>query len=105
MSLKDTLNGELKDAMRSGAEVRKTTLRQVLAAIRHAELEQRTAAVKKIGGEPTDAQIKELESLALTDTDIVAVIQKEAKARREAIADAEKASRPDLVAVMLKPAA
>jgi uncharacterized protein YqeY len=98
MSLKDTLNGELKDAMRSGAEVRKTTLRQVLAAIRHAELEQRTAAVKKIGGEPTDAQIKELESLALTDTDIVAVIQKEAKARREAIADAEKASRPDLVA-------
>lgn len=98
MSLKDTLNGELKDAMRSGAEVRKTTLRQVLAAVRHAELEQRTAAAKKIGGEPTDAQIKELEALALTDTDILAVIQKEAKARREAIADAEKASRPDLVA-------
>ena len=78
MSLKDTLNGELKDAMRSGAEVRKTTLRQVLAAIRHAELEQRTAAAKKLGGEPTDAQIKELEALALSDADILAVIQKEA---------------------------
>lgn len=97
MSLKDSLNSELKEAMRSGADVRKTTLRQVLAAIRNAELEQRTGAVKKLNGEPTDAQIKELESLSLTDADILAVIQKEAKARREAIVDAEKANRPDLV--------
>ncbi|MBL8092760.1 MAG: hypothetical protein JNL73_01235, partial [Anaerolineales bacterium] len=55
MSLKETLNGALKDAMRGGAEVRKLTLRQILAAVRQVELEQRTAAVKKLGGNPTDA--------------------------------------------------
>lgn len=98
MSLKDTLNGALKDAMRGGAEVRKLTLRQILAAVRQVELEQRTAAVKKLGGNPTDAQLKELEAISLSDADILAVIQKEAKSRREAMAEAEKAGRADLVA-------
>ena len=98
MSLKENLNGALKDAMRSGAEVKKTTLRLLMAAIRQGELEQRMAAVKKLGGNPTDAQLKELESIALDDTTVLGLIQKEAKSRREAMADAEKAGRPDLVA-------
>jgi uncharacterized protein len=40
MSLKDTLADDLKDAMRAGDEVRKTTLRAVLAEIQKAEVPQ-----------------------------------------------------------------
>ena len=98
MSLKETLNGALKDAMRSGAEVKKTTLRLLMAAIRQGELETRMTAVKKLGGNPTDAQLKELETIALDDATVLGIIQKEAKSRREAMAEAEKANRPDLVA-------
>ncbi|HRE27664.1 MAG TPA: GatB/YqeY domain-containing protein, partial [Anaerolineales bacterium] len=98
MSLKETLNGALKDAMRSGAEVKKTTLRLLMAAIRQGELEARMTAVKKLGSNPTDAQLKELETIALDDATVLGIIQKEAKSRREALAEAEKANRPDLVA-------
>lgn len=98
MALKDTLNSALKDAMRSGQDVRKLTLRQVMAAVRQVELEQRMVAVKKLGSSPTDAQLKELESISLPDADVLAVIQKEAKSRREALSEAEKAGRADLVA-------
>jgi len=40
MSLKDTLSGNLKDAIRAGDEVRKSTLRAVLAEIQKAEVPQ-----------------------------------------------------------------
>jgi uncharacterized protein len=42
--------------------------------------------------------LADLEKTALDDNEVVAVLQKEAKARREAIADAQQAGRPDLVA-------
>lgn len=77
MDLKSTLQSDLKDAMRHGEETRKNTLRMGLAAIKLAE-------VKK--GDRLD----EAESLA--------IIQKEIKVRYEAIADAERAHRPELVA-------
>ena len=38
MTLKDQLNADLRDAMRSGEETRKTTLRLLLTAIRNAEI-------------------------------------------------------------------
>lgn len=77
MDLKTTLQSDLKDAMRHGEETRKSTLRMVLTAIKLAEVEK-------------DAHMDEGSYLA--------VIQKEIKSRREAIADAEKANRPDLIA-------
>jgi len=76
MDLKTTLQSDLKDAMRHGEEIRKSTLRMALTAIKLAEVEK-------------DAHMDEGSYLA--------VIQKEIKSRREAIADAEKANRPDLV--------
>ncbi len=77
MDLKSTLQSDLKDAMRSGEETRKSTLRMVLTAIKLAEVEKRSQ---------------------MDDAAYLAVIQKEIKARREAIADAERAHRPELVA-------
>ncbi len=76
MDLKSTLQSDLKDAMRKGEETRKSTIRMALTAIKLAE-------VDKV------AELNEAEYLA--------IIQKEIKSRRETIADAEKANRPDFI--------
>lgn len=96
MSLKDTLNTHLKEAMKAGDETRKTVLRGVMAAIRQAELEQRAAQARALGPAATDDQLKALDAQALPDDVVLGVLQKEAKSRRESIADAEKAARADL---------
>lgn len=77
MTLKDQLNADLKDALKTGDEARKLTLRSVLAAIKQVEVDTRTT---------------------LDEAAIHAVLQKEAKARRESLADAQKANRADLAA-------
>jgi len=76
MDTKTQLNESMKDAMKSGDEVRKRTVRMVLAAIKQAEVDKQTP----------------VEDLA-----IVALIQKEIKNRREAVEEAKKANRPELV--------
>lgn len=100
MTLKDQLNADLKQAMKAGDEARKTTLRQLLAGMRQAELEKRTAAARlqAQAGDLTDAQLAALEQTSLDENEALAVVQREAKSRRESIADAQKAGRPDLVA-------
>lgn len=76
MDLKSTLQSDLKDAMRRGEETRKSTIRMALSAMKLAEVEK-------------DAHMDEAAYLA--------VIQKEIKSRRDTIADAERANRPELV--------
>jgi uncharacterized protein YqeY len=76
MSLKADLQNEFKDAMRAKDEMRKTTLRMALAAIKQIEVDEQ----------------KELD-----DADVLRVLQKEVKLRQEGIAEAETADRPDLV--------
>ncbi len=76
MDLKSTLQSDLQDAMRHAEVTRKSTLRMALTAFKLAEIEK---------GKPLD----EAESLA--------IIQKEIKSRHEAIADAERANRPELI--------
>jgi uncharacterized protein YqeY len=76
MDIKTTLQSDLKDAIRHGEETRKSTLRMAISAIKLAEVEK-------------NAHMNEAAYLA--------VLQKEIKASREAIADAEKANRPELI--------
>lgn len=76
MDLKSTLQSDLQDAIRHAEVTRKSTLRMALTAFKLAEIEK---------GGPLD----EAESLA--------IIQKEIKSRHEAIADAERANRPELI--------
>lgn len=78
MLLKQTIENELKNAMRSGDETRKTTLRGVIAAMKLAQVEKRAE---------------------LDDGEVLAVIQKELKSQRESLADAQRASRADLAAL------
>lgn len=77
MSIKDQLTQDLKVAMKGGEEVRKNAVRALQAAIKQVEIDKQTT---------------------LSEEDLLALIQKEAKSRRESINDAQKASRADLVA-------
>ncbi|RCK71825.1 MAG: Transamidase GatB domain protein [Anaerolineae bacterium] len=77
MNLKERLQNDLKEAMRTNNEVQKRTLRMALAAIRLLEVEK---------------------GMQLDDNAVLGILQREVKARNEAIADAERAGRADLVA-------
>lgn len=77
MDTKTKLNEAMKAAMKSGDEIRKRTVRMALAAIKQAEVDKQTT----------------LDELAVT-----ALLQKEVKTRREALEEAKKAGRDDLIA-------
>lgn len=76
MGIKDQLDTELKNAMKSGDKFRTTTLRGLKSAIRYAEIE---------AGDDLD------------DKGLLGVIAKQAKQRRDSIAEFQKANRVDLV--------
>ncbi|NOZ48609.1 MAG: GatB/YqeY domain-containing protein [Chloroflexi bacterium] len=77
MPLLDTLNQDLKTAMKAGDDTRKRTLRILKTAI---------TRVEKDTGQP------------LSDDDILAVIRRQAKQRHDSIAAYQQGGRPDLVA-------
>jgi uncharacterized protein YqeY len=75
LSLKQRINDDVKAAMRGGDTPRRDALRLLLAALQQREVDER----------------KEL-----ADADVVAVIDKMIKQRRESIAQFEKGGRQDL---------
>jgi uncharacterized protein len=83
MTIKSQLSDSMKDAMKSGDEVRKRTIRMVLAAVKQAEVDKRS--------NPADKR-SELDDIAVTN-----ILQKEVKNRRESLEEAKKANRADLV--------
>ncbi len=76
-SLKEKLDGDLKQAMRGGDKVRRSVIRLVLSAVHNAEIARQAA---------------------LQDNDILGVIVKEARQREESIAAFKQGNRSDLVA-------
>jgi uncharacterized protein YqeY len=98
MPLLEQIRADLTAAMRSGDDTRKTALRQLLAGVRQAELDKRTAAAKAHRGALGPEQLAALEQTSLDEAEVIAVIQREAKSRRESIADSQRANRADLVA-------
>ena len=76
MTIKTQLNDSMKDAMKSGDEIRKRTVRMALAAVKQVEVDKR---------------------IELDDTAIINLLQKEVKNRREALEEAKKANRADLI--------
>ena len=74
--LKATLTEDMKTAMRGGNKAELQTIRLILAAIKQQEVDTRKT---------------------LTDNDVIAVLTKMQKQRRESIAQFEKANRQDLV--------
>lgn len=79
MTLTQRIDDDLKQAMRAKDDVAKLTLRAVKTAL-------------------TEASKSGTESHAMSDDDVLAVVMKEAKRRRDAMAEYDKAGRADLVA-------
>ena len=75
MSLKDKITEDMKTAMRAKDSARLGTVRLLLAALKQKEVDER---------------------VELTDADVLAIIEKMLKQRRESIAQFEKAGRTDL---------
>ncbi len=82
MDLKKQLRHDLKDALRTGDEQRKSVIRMALAEITNAEIAQ-------------GMQSGETE---LAEQDVVAVLQKQAKQRQETIEELKELDRPELLA-------
>lgn len=77
MSIKDRIQQDMKDAMRARDKARLATIRLILAAIKQREVDER---------------------IELDDTQVISVLDKMVKQRRESIAQFEQASRDDLIA-------
>lgn len=78
MSLRDKITEDMKQAMRDKAVARLSTIRMLLAAIKQREIDER---------------------IVLDDAQVLSVIEKLLKQRRESIVQFEKGARPDLVAI------
>jgi uncharacterized protein len=76
-ALKDRITEEMKNAMRAGEKERLATIRLILSAIKQREVDER---------------------IQLDDTQVLAVIEKMVKQRKESIAQFESGGRADLVA-------
>jgi uncharacterized protein YqeY len=76
MSLKDQITSEMKDAMRAGDKPRLSVIRLILSAVKQREVDER---------------------IVLDDVQILAVLDKMLKQRRESIAAYEKGGRQDLM--------
>ena len=85
MTLKDQLNADLRDAMRSNQETRKTTLRLLLTAIRNAEIPAEGSS---------DTGRSDLDDAAVLD-----IVRRQVKQRRDSVEAYNKANRPDLAAI------
>jgi hypothetical protein len=77
MDIKAQLTEAMKQAMRANDDVARRTTRMALAAVKQAEVDKR---------------------ITLDDAAVIGLLQKEIKNRREAVEEARKANRSDLVA-------
>ncbi len=77
MSLKERITEDMKSAMRSGAKERLATIRLITAAIKQREVDER---------------------ITLDDVQVLSVIEKMVKQRKESIVQFEAGGRADLVA-------
>lgn len=76
MSLKDRITEDMKTAMRAAEKERLATIRLILSAIKQREVDER---------------------ITLDDTQVLAVVEKMVKQRKEAITQFEAGGRADLV--------
>ena len=78
MTLEERLDADLKEAMRSGDNVRKLAIRAVKTAI-------------------TEAKVSGTEQRSVSDEDVMRILQKQVKQRRDSIAEFAKGGRNDLI--------
>lgn len=77
MTLKDQITHDMKECMKSGQKDRLAVIRLILAAMKQKEVDER---------------------ITLDDAQVLAILEKMLKQRRESIAQFTQGNRPDLVA-------
>jgi uncharacterized protein len=77
VTLKERITEDMKTAMRAGERARLSAIRLILAAVKQREVDER---------------------ISLDDVQVLAVLEKMVKQRRESITQFERGGRPDLVA-------
>ena len=77
MALKEQITNDMKESMKSGAKERLAVIRLILAALKQKEVDER---------------------ITLDDSQVLAVLDKMLKQRRESVAQFTQGNRPDLVA-------
>ncbi|MBI2850309.1 MAG: GatB/YqeY domain-containing protein [Chloroflexi bacterium] len=108
-NLKQKMTDDLKQAMRSGDTVRRSVIRQALAAIQSAEMARRATLAKaalakqpRLAGKEPELSAAEIAAIAkqseLAESDVIGVIAKEARQRQESIDAFKQANRLDLAA-------
>lgn len=90
--LKDQIQNELKNAMKSGDSLRRTLFQTLLAAVRNKEIEKR-AKIKDTAGK-SDEELRALSQL--NDDEVIGVISSEVKKRKDSVLMFEKGGRTDL---------
>ncbi len=78
MTLEERLDADLKNAIRSGDSVRKLAIRAVKTAL-------------------TEAKVTGTEQRSLTDDDVLRLIRRQVKQRRDSIAEFTRGGRTDLI--------
>ena len=81
MSLKDDITTDMKNAMRSGEKDRLGLIRMLLAAVKQREVDER---------------------IVLDDAQVLSVIEKMVKQRKESVAQFQQGGREDLAATELR---
>jgi uncharacterized protein YqeY len=76
MTLQQQITEDMKNAMRAKDSAKLSTIRMLTAALKQKEVDER---------------------VTLTDADVLAIVDKLVKQRRDSVAAFEKAARPDLV--------
>ena len=77
MALKEQITNDMKESMKSGQKERLAVIRLILAALKQKEVDER---------------------VVLDDVQVLAILEKMLKQRRESIAQFAQGNRPDLVA-------
>ena len=77
MALKEQITNDMKESMKSGAKERLAVIRLILAALKQKEVDER---------------------ITLDDAQVLAILEKMLKQRRESVAQFAQGNRPDLVA-------
>ena len=77
MALKEQITNDMKESMKSGDKERLSVIRLILAALKQKEVDER---------------------IVLDDAQVLAILEKMLKQRRESVAQFTQGNRPDLVA-------
>ena len=90
--MKEKIQNDLTQAIKTGDSFKLSVLRMVSAAIHNKEIEKRTKLSKS--GEISPAELEEKSHL--DDNEVLEVLTSETKKRKEAVAEYEKGGRSDL---------